>query len=191
MRSDLLGRFNSWRARLPVRTARLVQRVLDELVPIYESAGLRRHEDYAGADFRSVGANCIPLQRRQGANWPTVEIQFDRRSRPTFNIVFAELPEVCRRRSANTATKIDRIDANVVEGEASFLLCKGTRRNFDCTFGLVGITLFPDSRIDNELSLAVARSQKLVELFNSGIPPEWLSAPPGYLSDSIFKHPFH
>jgi len=191
MRSDQIKRFNLWRAKLPMRTAELVQRVLDELVPIYEAAGLQRHHDYAGADVRVVGANCIPLQRREGTNWPTVEIQFDRRRRPSFNIVFAELQEICTRRIACPTTRISRIEANVVEGDSSFLLCKGNRRNFDCTFGITGITLFADSKINSELSLASARSKELVELFRVGLPREWLSARPGYVSDFVFKNPFH
>jgi len=49
-------------------------------------------QDYAGADLCFIGANSIGIQRREGTNWPTVEIQFDRRSRPSFNIIFAALP---------------------------------------------------------------------------------------------------
>jgi hypothetical protein len=188
MTDDPRERFDHWRERLPFRTAKLVQKVVDELVPLYESAGLQRHKDYAGADPRSVGSNCIPLQRRAGTNWPTVEIQFDRRSRPNFNIVFAELSETCVRRTVSSITKISRIEANVVEGEASFLLCKGSKKSFDCTFGVAGIVLFLDSRINHDFSLALSRSKSLIELFGSGLPQQWLSDPPGYVSDFIFKN---
>jgi hypothetical protein len=150
MTDDLRERFDRWRGRLPLRTAKLVRKVVDELVPLYESAGLQRHKDYAGADPRSIGSNCIPLQRRAGQNWPTVEIQFDRRSRPNFNIVFAELSETCVRRTVSSITNISRMEANVVEGEANFLLCKGWKKSFDCTFGVAGIVLFLDSRIDHD-----------------------------------------
>jgi hypothetical protein len=188
MTNDLEERFDRWRERLPLRTTKLVQKVFDELVPLYESAGLQRHKDYAGADPRSIGSNCIPLQRRAGTNWPTVEIQFDRRSRPNFNIVFAELPETCVRRNLSSVTKINRMEANVAEGEINFLLCKGSKKSFDCTFGVAGIVLFPDSRIDRDFSLALSRSKSLIELFGSGLPHQWLSAPPGYVSDFIFKN---
>jgi hypothetical protein len=190
MTDDLEERFDRWRGRLPDRTANLVGKVVDELVPLYESAGLQRHKDYAGGDLRSVGSNCIPLQRREGANWPTVEIQFDRRSRPSFNIVFAELPETCTRRTVSSITKISRMEANVVEGDASFVLCKGSKKNFDCTFGITGITLFPDSKMNHDFSLALSRSKSLIELFGSGLPHQWSSAPPGYVADFVFKHPF-
>ncbi|MEO6840593.1 MAG: hypothetical protein ABI192_07490 [Bradyrhizobium sp.] len=189
MTNNLNKRFDRWRGRLPIRTAKLVQKVVDELVPLYERAGLQRYEDYAGGDLRSVGSNCIPLQRREGPNWPTVEIQFDRRRRPNFNIVFAELPETCTRRSVSSITKISRLEANVVEGDASFVLCKGSKKNFDCTFGITGITLFRDSKINHDLSLALSRSKNLVELFGTGLPPQWLGAPPGYVDEFFFKLP--
>jgi len=190
VRRDTIEHFNRWRGRLPVRTASLVGKVVDELVPLYQRAGLQWHADYAGGDLRSVGSNCIPLQRREGINWPTVEIQFDRRSRPSFNIVFAELPETCTRRTAGSITKIGRVEANVVEGDASFVLCKGSKRNFDCTFGITGITLFPNSKINHDFFLALSRSKNLIELFESSFPRQWLSAPPGYVADFVFKRPF-
>jgi hypothetical protein len=185
-----IDRFDRWRSRLPARTTYIVQRVVDELVPLYESAGLQRYKDYAGGDLRFVGSNCISLQRREGTNWPTVEIQFDRRNRPSFNIVFAELPEICARRTVNSLTNISRTEANVVEGDASFVLCKGFKKNFDCTFGITGMTLFPESKIDYEFSLAISRSRSLIELFRIGLPHQWLSASPGYVADFVFKHPF-
>jgi hypothetical protein len=186
---DPISRFCRWRERLPVRTAKLVQKVLDELVPLYESAGLQQYSNYAGSDLRSIGSNTIALQRRVGINWPTVEIQFDRRNRPSFNIVFAELPETCTRRTLSSIMQIERMEANVVEGGSSFVLCKGFRKNFDCTFGVAGITFFPDSKTDHDFSLALSRSKSLIELFGSGLPHKWLSAPPGYVADFVFKHP--
>jgi hypothetical protein len=163
MTGDPTSRFDRWRGQLPIRNAQLVRRVVDELVPLYESAGFLRHKDYAGADLRYVGANSIGIQRREGTNWPTVEIQFDRRSRPSFNIIFAALPEICNRRTqAGSTSKISRLEANVVEGDASFSLCKGTRKNLDCTFGVVGFALFPDHAINRDFPLAVSGSKYLI-----------------------------
>ena len=190
MTGDPISRFNRWREQLPIRTAQLVRRVVDELVPLYESAGFQRHKDYAGADLRFIGANSIGIQRREGTNWPTVEIQFDRRSRPRFNIIFAALPEICNRRTqAGSALKIGRLDANVVEGDASFSLCKGTRKNLDCTFGGMGYSLFPHHTINRDFPLAVSGSKYLIQLFESGLPAHWLDAPAGYVSDLAFKLP--
>jgi len=188
MIGDPITRFDRWRKGVPARTAKLVQRVVDEIVPLYESAGLQQHRNYAGADLRSIGSNSIALQRREGTNWPTVEIQFDRRSRANFNIVFAELPEICSRRTGSSITQINRIEANVVEGASSFLLCKGFGKNFDCTFGVAGFTFFPDSKMDHDFLLAFSRSKSLIELFGSGLPHQWLNAPPGYVSNFIFKN---
>jgi len=65
--------FSRWRGRLPFRTA-----------PCWESRGRTRAslreraatmaQGLRGGDLRSVGSNCIPLQRRE-AQMATVEIQ--------------------------------------------------------------------------------------------------------------------
>ncbi len=190
MTGDQISRFNRWCEQLPIRTAQLVQRVVDKVVPIYESAGFQRYKDYAGADPRFIGASSIGIQRRQGTNWPTVEIQFDRKNRPSFNIIFAALPEKCNRRTkGGSILKISRLDANVVEGDASFSICKGYRKNLDCTFGITGFSLFIDNRINHDFSLAVSGSKYLVKLFELGLPDHWLDAPSGYVSDLVFKLP--
>src|SRR5258708_457963 len=54
---DPITRFDRWRKGLPARTAKLVQKVVDELVPLYERASLQQHRNYAGADLRSIGSN--------------------------------------------------------------------------------------------------------------------------------------
>jgi hypothetical protein len=78
----------------------------------------------------------------------------------------------------------------VVEGDATFVRCKGFKESVTCTFGITGITLFPDAKINHEFSLAPSRSKSLVELFGSGRPPQRLSVPPGYVTDFVFKRPF-
>src|SRR5262245_42024405 len=121
--ADLISRFDRWRQKLPARSRAFVLRAIDELVPLFERAGFGRYADYAGGNPAAVGSNCLPLQRRSGALWPTVEIQFDRGSRPYFNVVFSALPEYCTRKSRSGSVTIPRPEANVTEGAAYFLLC--------------------------------------------------------------------
>jgi hypothetical protein len=185
--SDPVDRFERWRRKQPPRIANLAQRVLYELIPIFEAADFKRYRDYAGNDLSVVGANTIAIQRRSGDRWPTVEVQFHRRTRPSFNVTFAELPGVCNRWTSGSPVAIDRAQANVVEGDAYFILCKGARRNFDCSFGIPSFSLFPDRVIAREFSLAMASSRYLVEVFNTGIPANWFDAAPGYVSEFVFK----
>ena len=182
-------RFDRWRRRLDPRTAALVEAVLTDLVPLYEQAELLRHEDYAGGNAASVAASTIGLQRRAGLRWPTVEIQFDRGGKPRFNIGFAALPETCTRWTTGTPVPIPRLAANAVEGDAYFVLCKGERKTGDCSFGVTGISLFPDARISSDLALAISLSRWLVAQLETGLPEEWLAAPRGYVIDRVFKHP--
>lgn len=185
--TDLISRFDRWRQMVPAVTGNLVQRVLDELVPPFEQAGFGRYGDYAGGNPDVVGANCLPIQRRVGPCWPTVEIQFDRRRRPSFNVVFAALPEACVRQSASGAATIQRFEANVTEGTAHFLLCKGRKRQFDCTFGVRGLHLFVSRQLDVDMEHAFERSKYLIRLLEAGLPPEWLDFPAGYVSEFVFK----
>jgi hypothetical protein len=136
-----------------------------------------------------VGANTIALQRRSGDRWPTVEIQFHRKGRASFNVTFAELPEVCYRWTSGSPVTIQRKLANVVEGGQYFALCKRSRRDFDCTFGVAMFAILPDRRVTQDFELAKDRSRFLIELFYAGIPEAWSIAPPGYVSDFAFKHP--
>ena len=182
-----IERFERWRRRQALRTANLGLRVLSELVPIYEARGFRRFSDYAGGDPSIVGANTIALQRRSDERWPTVEMQFHPKGRASFNITFAELPDVCYRWTSGSPITIDRKLANVVEGGQHFLLCKGSRRDFDCTFGVPMFALFPDRVVARDFELAKKRSQFLLELFDTGIPANWTAAPSGYVSDFVFK----
>jgi hypothetical protein len=183
-----IERFDRWRARQAPRTASLGQRVLSELVPLYEAAGLGRFPDYASGDTSAVGANTIALQRRAGERWPTVEVQFHPKGRASFNIIFAELPELCHRWTSGSPVAIDRKSANVVEGAQYFALCKGCRRDFDCTFGIPMFALFPARQLASEFDLAKERSLYLIELFETGIPASWATARFGYVSDFVFKH---
>jgi hypothetical protein len=106
----------------------------------------------------------------------------------SFNIMFAELPELCYRWTSGSAVAIDRKLANVVEGRQHFALCKGSRRDFNCTFGTHMFALFPDRLLARDFELAIERSQFLTELFDSGMPADWATVPFGYVSEFVFKH---
>src|SRR5258707_1563028 len=120
MARDQINRFDRWRQRLPESTAYLVALVIDEIVPVFRERGFDRFPDYAGGSAFAVGPNCIPLQRRSGPEWPTVEIVFNKRSRPALGVTFAMLPEVCCRQTEHGPKEIPRLEANVVEGLAYF-----------------------------------------------------------------------
>src|SRR6187455_1919885 len=96
---DQIERFERWRRSLPKSTSYLVSLVLDEVVPAFQTQGFGRFHDYAGGSKFAVGPSCIPLQRRGGTKWPTVEIGFYKHARPGLGVHFGELPEICRRRS--------------------------------------------------------------------------------------------
>jgi hypothetical protein len=181
MAKDQIKRFDRWRQRLPKNTAYLVALVINEIVPVFQERGFDRFPDYAGACTFAVGPNCIPLQRRTGLEWPTVEILFDKRSRPTLGVHFAMLPDVCLRHTENGSKEIPRLEANVVEGPAFFSLCKGRRNNFDCNFGCPGFTLLPKRKLDGEIATLKSLLPWLFSVMESQIIESWYKKQPGYV----------
>lgn len=164
----------------------LTNLIIDEAVPIFRERGFDRFPDYAGGSVSAVGPNCVPLQRRSGSEWPTVEIAFDKRGRPTLGVNFAMLPEVCYRETEHGTTKIPRIEANVVEGPAFFILCKGQRANFDCNFGYRGFALRSRSKLDGELAVLKSLLPWLFNVLEKGIPEAWYEKKPGYVDQYAF-----
>lgn len=160
--------------------------VIDEIVPAFLERGFDRFPDYAGGSAAAVGSNCIPLQRRSGPNWPTVEIVFDKRNRPTLGISFAMLPEICHRQTDHGSQDISRPEANVVEGAAFFILCKGQHTNFDCTFGYRGLALRPKRKLDDEVAVLRSLLPWLFSVLEKGIPEAWYSKKPGYVDRYAF-----
>ena len=189
MAGDQLKRFDRWRHRLPERTKYLADLVIDQIVPVFREQGFDRFPDYAGGSAFAVGMNCIPLQRRSGPEWPTVEFLFDKRCRPTFGVTFAMLPEVCSRQTEHGPKDIPRVEANVVEGRAYFLLCKGQRSNFDCSFGYRGFVLRPKSRLDGEIAVLRSLLPGLFSILETGIPETWYGKRPGYIDQYAFLSP--
>jgi hypothetical protein len=186
MAEDQIKRFERWRRDLPDKAADLVTLVLEQIVPDFRGAGLERFGDYAGGSSFAVGPNCIPLQRRSGSEWPTVEIQFDKRQRPVLGVVFARLPEVCMRHAEAGTTKIPRLDANVVEGPVFFTLCKGEGRSLDCNFGYHGFVLRPQHKLREEIAALKSLLPWLLRILDEGIPEEWTKKQPGYVDRHAF-----
>lgn len=177
MAGSHLERFERWRSRQSGKLAHLVQLVLDEVVPELEAAGLQRHADYAGNRHGSVAASTIALQRRSGALWPTVEIGFPLPHKPLLGLCFALLPETCHRLGAAGPQPIRRLEANVVEGDIAFSLCKGGNQSYDCNFGYEWLALFPARRLRAEVDQLKQRLPWLIEVLDSGIPADWRKLP--------------
>ncbi|WP_256077333.1 hypothetical protein [Massilia sp. YIM B04103] len=177
MAGSHIERFERWRSRQAGHLAHLVQLVLDEVVPELEAAGLQRHANYAGNLSRSVSSTTIALQRRSGLLWPTVEIEFPLRRKPLLGLTFAMLPETCYRFGEAGLEAISRLDANAVEGDVAFSLCKRDGRNYDCDFGYGYFSLCPTRRIRAEVDALKLRLPWLIEVLNAGIPADWMALP--------------
>lgn len=185
--ADHRKRFERWRKKLPKNTAYFVDQVLTRIVPEFEARGFVWYPDYAGGDAMQIGANCIPLQRRSGNEWPTVQIHFDKRFRPFLGLDFAKLPPVCTRWTMDgEIIKINREIALVFEGAAYFALSKGRGRDYHCNFGYIWFSLFPRRRIDKEIGTLLALLPELFELFDQGIPEAWLRQNNGFVSKHVF-----
>ncbi len=186
MAEDQIRRFERWRRRASRRAASLVNLVIDDVVPKFRKQGFDWFIDYAGGSTSAVGPNTIPLQRRSGLEWPTVELTFDKRGRPALGVTFTTLPETCCRLSLSGAVKIPRIEAGVVEGRAFFHLCKGRRGYNSCNFGYYYGSLMPGRKIRQESAALAGVLPWLFDLFDRGIPLAWLEQQPGYVDEHSF-----
>jgi hypothetical protein len=175
-------RFERWRRLLPKPTAYLVEQVLAAIVPRFEAGGYAWYADYAGGDPKEISASTIPLQRRAGQSWPTVEIRFGNRGRPFFQLEFAELPPECRRFGREI---VPREIAIVIYAPAYFLLCKGRLKSLDGTFGYRWFAPRPRAKLDAELRLAVDLIPFLLQLLDRGIPHDWLTRERGYVDPNV------
>jgi hypothetical protein len=169
---DQLRQFERWRSLLPKDTRFLVNLVEVEIVPLFLAHGYRRYGDYPGR------ANWLPLQRRSGEEWSTVELHFGHRGRPFVKLHFAILPENCRTIYVNRAGfhDIPRIKATIVDAPAFFTLCKGRKRVNDTVFGDASIfcrSLWLRRKLLREVAELKALSEWLIEFLDKGIPREW------------------
>lgn len=180
--ADHHKRFELWRRKLPKHTRYLVDQVLTRIVPEFEARGLKWYSDFAGGDIREIADHEIPLQLRERDEWPTAQISFDKKLRPCFAIDFALLPPICRR--AFGMEEVSREKAIVVYAPAYFMLCKGKHRSLDGQFGYRYFSLSPYRRLDAEVNEAVSLLPVLFDLFDQGIPADWLERDFGY----VHKH---
>jgi hypothetical protein len=194
--------FERWRKRLPANTGYRVAQVLARIVPAFEAKGFGWYPDFAGGDPVQIAANEIPLQRRKGAEWPTVQLAFHKHGRPWFQIHFAALPEVCRRlNGAGHYVSVARKNAIAVEGPAYFGLRRGRWGDYqDAQFGFDWLTMFPVpvglarfiryrlatySYLDSEIDAALALLPDLFHIFDQGIPGDWLEHGFGYVTPHV------
>lgn len=188
MVQDQIKRFERWRKHLPANVSFLVALTLEEVVPLFIADGFARYPDYADGSNWAVGANTIPLQRRSGREWPTIEIRFER-SQPTLGVTFAALPEICVRHTGKGPSEIPHLAANVVEGPAFFSLCQGGGRNFDCNFGYRWFSFQPKRRLQREIAVLKSLSPWILQLFERGIPAAWLAREPGRVDRHAYLSP--
>ena len=188
MAEGQIKRFERWRKRLPKNTAYLVSLVVEEVVPIFESKNFKRHPDYAGNSTYAIGPNCIPLQRRSGAEWPTVELLFHKRRCPSLGVNFALLPEKCLRIAPNGPMDIPRIEANVVEGARFLLLCRKPKWGAYNSFGYRWFALRPKRKIHREVDDLKSLLPHLFNVFDEGIPESWLTTRVGFVDQHVFMN---
>ena len=186
MSEGQIRRFERWRKRLPENTAYLVSLVLEEVVPIFESNGLKRFPDYAGNSTYAVGPNCVPLQRRSGSEWPTVELLFHKRKCPSLGVYFSMLPQKCLRHGPMGPIDIPRIEANLVEGPQFFYLCKGPDRGFYNSFGYRWFALRPKKKLRNEIDELTSLLPHVFSVFDQGLPESWLIKGAGFVDRHVF-----
>jgi hypothetical protein len=178
--ADHRKRFERWRNKLPELNRYLVDQVLARIVPEFEARGFKWYDDFAGGESKEIGYDEIPLQRREGDRWPTVQIRFNRRRHPEFFIDFAMLPTVCRRWGTDEHHPWEKIEvprdkAIVAYAPAYFRLSKGERRGVNGSFGYSWFSLFPRRKLDAEVGEAISLLPILFDLFDQGIPEAWLT----------------
>ena len=194
---DHKQRFMNWRKRMPEKTKYLVDKVLERIVPEFEKRGFVWYPDFAENNPQEIGANEIPLQKREGTEWPTVQIAFSRDKGPRFGIIFSALPEICKN---PVRPVISREQAIVVYGPAYFDLRRGKWKNYlDAQFG-AGFLLPTPSNLfrlskywldwrkffDSEVEVALALLPYMFETFDKKLYQEWLNRPFGYLNEHVF-----
>lgn len=183
---DHKQRFMGWRKRAPEKTRYLIDRVLARVVPEFERHGFVWHPDFAKNNPQEIGANEIPLQKREGESWPTVQIKFVPDA-PSFHIIFSALPEVCRSPIKND---IPRSEAVVVYGPAYFYLCESQKkRSFGFVLGLGRIIRYWvnwRNFLDSEVEVAVSLLPYLFEAFDKELYRDWMNLPFGSVNEHVF-----
>lgn len=180
-------RFERWRRTLPAITSFFVDEVIEKVVSKFEARGFSWYPDYASGDVTHVGANQIFLQQRAGTEWPTVEIRFDKRSRPICNVEFATLPLICRRWDGDSYVEVPRERAAVIDAPAYFGLCDQEKGNYYCQFGYRWFAIFPRSKILGEIARMERLLPDIFDVFEQGIPNNWIEGEFGFVSPHIMN----
>lgn len=192
-------RFAGWRKRAPHKTQYLADQVLDRLVPEFERHGFVWYADFAVENSREIGANEIPLQRRTNEEWPTVQIRFYSKWGPRLHIDFSALPEICR---SPLRSSIPREAAIAVYGPACFSLRRGIwKDNQDSEFGFNWMPLLLPTPaklfrlfryifnwrkyLDSEVDAALTLLPILFDIFDRGIPQEWIEHGFGSITPNV------
>jgi hypothetical protein len=202
MASSHKKRFARWRKSLNPRTAFLVDQVLEVLLPPLFAQGFvwadNIEEFGAIADSR---ADSIPLQRRSGAAWPTITIDFDQRKRSKFRIEFAVLPEYCFHRGQSELLRVPRREARIYDGPLYLWLVRGERKSDDSRFGydlfdfisqpyridrLLRYTFAPGGLLAEEVRFAQRCMADIDAALVSGLPHEWQGAPLGRIGRHLY-----
>lgn len=180
-----------WRRLLPEHTAWLVQEVRARLVPEFERRGFVWYPDHADGDPAQLGASEIPLQRRDGPEWPTVQIRFHGQGMPWLVVEFGLLPPVCRRHAStapHALVDIPREEAALVDAPEYFILARGERRRRDCEFGYQSFRLCPRRFLGKELDRIEALLPEVFRLLEGAVPREQIEAaswPYGKVTDHV------
>lgn len=175
--------FERWRRKLPEDSAYLIEQVIEKVIPDFEAQGFVWYEDYAGGKFSEIGPNTIPLQRRSGEEWPTVEIRFGERGEPWFGVDFGVIQPVNQRIDGKF---YDRAHAIVCYAPVYFFLCKNDKsRGGD--FGVTHGWYYDNKK---KIESEIAECRKLLpivfELFDKGIPDSWLTSNFGEVAPHIW-----
>lgn len=188
---DHKQRFMGWRKRMPEKTRYLVDRVLERVVSEFEKHGFVWYPEF------QVGANVIPLQKKVGVDWPTVEIRFVPKG-PFFRIEFSALPEFCE----DIEHRIVRREAaNLASAPAWFFLCEHCNKSGQCKsefgFDFLPLLFFSPVRfiryqfdwrkfLDSEVDAAAALLPYLFDIFDKKIYFEWMDHPFGSINKHVF-----
>jgi hypothetical protein len=158
-------RFESWRRRVSPHTRYLADLLLERALPAFEAQGFQRLAEYGRKGVSYTGL--IPLQRQSGEYWPTVQLRFHDAGRPAFYVEAAALPPICNGYVGTGFVNIDRGQALVTEGRASFYLRRRNRGAMN-QFGYAWFALLPRAKLRREVNVLLERLPVLFRAFDAG-----------------------
>lgn len=187
-------RFARWRKKLGRNTDYLVEQVRTRIVPEFEKRGFVWLKNMEPPAVKNL--NYITLLKRSGTDWPIVEIHFDKRGRPFFVIEVSVLPPVCKQLTPSTIIDIPRSGAYLVNGPV-YLRLQRKPSPRSALFGYLTVDalfrnplriivylLSPKRYLRKEIDKVLSLLPVLFELFERGIPNEWMTTEPKCFSVS-------